>query len=192
MTAAFDTFMHQYQMSGSDKADGYGKDALAGLTSEEQKEVFNLLLTELPFSVEWLFFLDAEKALAVAKEYEAKWRCDGDRHVYKLQQHIVQHTGDWVYQQRMIEDYPHYVGRLRLLAIDAVHRTPANAATMAFLEQVILTETDERALARACRHLLGDAGLSPNSDNYQRLLNSLRSDSIATKLAAFTEIHGLT
>ncbi len=192
MTRAFDIFMHQYNMTGGEKADGYSRAAFTGLVSDEQEEVFRLLMREIPFSVEWMFFLNADRALAIAKQYEAKWRGDGSRHVYILQQQIVAYSGDLLYQQRMIEDYPHYLEHLRAQVIDAVHRTPSNAATKDFFQQVVLTEQDDDAAVRACRHLLNDAGFYGNNDSYGRLLTALRNDNVATRLAALSEIKNIS
>lgn len=40
MTVGYDTFMKQYHAIGSEKADGYSRNAFIGLTSQEKEEVF--------------------------------------------------------------------------------------------------------------------------------------------------------
>lgn len=42
MTAAFNEFMRQYKMTGSEKADGYSRSGFAGLDEDEKNEVFNI------------------------------------------------------------------------------------------------------------------------------------------------------
>lgn len=44
MTLAFEKFMKQYRMTGSEKADGYSSDAFVGL-EESEKEVFVQLMS---------------------------------------------------------------------------------------------------------------------------------------------------
>lgn len=55
-------------MTGSEKADGYSRDAFIGLDADEREVVFDLLVTELPFSADWLFFIDAEKQFPARRE----------------------------------------------------------------------------------------------------------------------------
>lgn len=100
--------MKQYHAIGSEKANGYSRDAFIGLTPQEKEEVFRLLVTELSWFVEWLFFLDAERALPVVKEAEQKGRDAPYGGTYKLQEAIVNHTKDLTYQANMIEDYLAY------------------------------------------------------------------------------------
>lgn len=154
MSTGFDEFMRQYGMKGSEKADGYSRDAFLGLDEFEKKEVFKLLVMELPFSAEWLFFLDAEKALPVAKEEENRLRGNGFQHVYMLQEQIVKYTGDIRYQNRMIEDYSGYKEYIKPHVVDAVGHKPVNQRSLNFFKQVILTETNADAVARATRRLL--------------------------------------
>lgn len=154
MTAAFDTFMAQYKQTGSEKADGYTRDAFEGLTDSEKETVFELLVSELPYSTEWLFFVDPVRALATVKETEQKMRGDSYEHVFLLQEYLVKYSGDLVYQDHLIEDYPVYVERLKPLVVDAVARTPANENTVGFFKKLILTETNKSAANRAAQWLL--------------------------------------
>jgi hypothetical protein len=68
MTLPFEKFLRQFKMTGSEKADGYSQDVFVGLDEDERKSVFEILVTELPWGLEWLFFLDVQKALTVAKD----------------------------------------------------------------------------------------------------------------------------
>jgi hypothetical protein len=192
MSAAFCEFMRQYKMTGSEKADGYSQDVFEGLDEHEKETVFNMLLAELTFSVRWLFFLNREKALAVVKEKEAQMRGDGYRHVYMLQEQLVKYSGDLLYQNRMIEDYPAYVDNIKPLVVDAVGRTPQNMATEAFFKQIILTEVNTSAVARAARLLLAALEIpratAAEEENYNQLVKELRSESIDAKLKALNHI----
>lgn len=154
MTSVFEKFMRQYKMTGSEKADGYSQDVFVGLSENEKRTVFELLVTELPWEIEWLFFIDPEKALRIAKEKESKLRGDPYGHAYLFQQQIVKYSGDLLYQKRMIDDYPGYPERVRPLVVDAIHRTPKNEDTVAFFKHVVLVEVNASAVARASRHLL--------------------------------------
>jgi len=188
MTAAFDTFLKQYHATGSEKADGYSRDAFTGLTPQEQEEVFRLLATELPWSVDWLFVVDAERALPLVQEAERTGRNDPYGHTHKLQAAIVNQTGDLAYQHRMIEDYAACDERMKKLVVDAVNRTPANAVTIGFFKKLILTETNEDAVARASRHWLDALDVANATPDervaYDRLLDDLRSGDTPTKLRA--------
>ena len=192
MTIAFETFMKQYKMIGSEKADGYSQDAFTGLDDHEKETVFKLLVTELPWSVEWLFFLDPARALVVTKELEEKLRSDSYADVYMLQQKLVKYSGDLLYQKHMIEDYANYDDDSKPLVVDAIHRTPANEATIEFFKQIILTEVNASAVARASRHLLDAVRIArvTKSDeiNYDRLVNELRSESTQVKMQAIAKI----
>jgi hypothetical protein len=192
MTAAFQSFMKQYHATGSEKADGYSRDVFVGLDELEKEQVFKLLTTELPFSAEWLFLVDAAKATSIVKQEEQKMRGDGYRHTYMLQEQLIRHTGDPVYQQHMIEDYPAYIDDLKPLVIDAIGRSPANDAVLGFLKQVILVETDESAVARAARRFLIAANVPRDTEaqeaRYRHLMEQLRSDNPRFKLRAIDQI----
>ena len=192
MTAAFEKFMRQYKMTGSEKADGYSSDVFVGLDQEEKEEVFNLLVTELPFSAEWLFFLNKKKALIIVKEEEKKLRGNGYEHVYMLQEELVKYSQEMLYQNHMIEDYPGYIDSLRPLVVDSVGRTPPNTVTLNFLKQVILTEANEDAVARAARKLLMVIKFPRDTENYdkyyKRLISELRSADTQIKLQALNQI----
>src|SRR5690242_18456015 len=103
MTVTFDIFMKQFKATGSEKADGYSWDAFVGLDENEKETVFDLLATELPFFAEWLFFLNAEKALVVAKDDERKYRGDEYFPVYLIQEQIIKYSNDLLYQNHIIE-----------------------------------------------------------------------------------------
>ena len=179
-------------MIGSEKADGYSQDAFTGLDDHEKETVFKLLVTELPWSVEWLFFLDPARALVVTKELEEKLRSDSYADVYMLQQKLVKYSGDLLYQKHMIEDYANYDDDSKPLVVDAIHRTPANEATIKFFKQIVLTEVNASAVARASRHLLDAVRIArvTKSDeiNYDRLVNELRSESTQVKMQAIAKI----
>ncbi len=191
MTVAYDKFMKQYHATGSEKADGYSHDAFLGLAPQEKEDVFRLLITELPWSVEWLFFVDAERALPVVVEAEQKGRDDPYGDTYKLQAAIVNHTGDLTYQKHMIEDYPAYHKRKKPLVVDAINRTPANETTIDFFKKLILTETNEDAVAGASMYFLDALNVANATPLdrlvYDRLLDELRSDDTAAKLRAIAQ-----
>lgn len=191
MTAAYDMFMKQYHATGSEKADGYSREAFIGLTPHERDEVFRLLVTELPWSVEWLFFVDAERALPIVKEAEQKSRDDPYGDTYRLQAAIVNHTGDLTYQDHMVEDYPAYHKRKKPLVVDAINRTPANETTVDFFKKLVLTETNEDAVAGASMYLLDSLNVVNATQHdrviYDRLLDELRSDDTSAKLRAIAQ-----
>ncbi|MFS2027462.1 hypothetical protein ACL58G_23645 [Massilia sp. GER05] len=192
MTLAFEKFMRQYESTGPEKADGYSQDVFLGLDENEKKKAFELLVTELPWGIEWLFFLEPQKALAVAKDREAKLRGKPYADTYMLQQQIVKYSGDLRYQQHMIDDYPGYSENVRPLVVDAIHSTPQNENTMAFFKSVILTEVSGSAVARASRHLL-DALRVPQvtpaeKENYRALVAELRSDDTQRKLRTIAKL----
>jgi hypothetical protein len=192
MTAAFDTFMQQNQMIGSEKADGYSPDAFVGLTDQEKDIVFQLLEKELPWSAQWIFLVDPERAATVLKADEQTLRGDPYEDVYMIQQNLVTYTGDLLYQKHMIQDYPNYIEKKRPLVVDAVHRTPANEDTINFFKQVILVEVNSSAVARASRHLLDALGYSRATEsdkrNYDQLISNLRSDDDQLKQETLSRI----
>ena len=133
-----------------------------------------------------------QKAQAVAKEREAELRGKPYSDNYVLQQQIVKYSGDLRYQQRMIDDYPGYSDSVRPLVVDAIHRTPQNENTIAFFKNVILTEVNGSAVARASRHLL-DALKVPQSteaekEKYRAMVAELRSDDTQRKLRMITKL----
>lgn len=192
MTAAFDKFMKQYHMTGSEKADGYSQDAFVGLDWDEKVRVFELLVTELPFSAKWLFFLDAQKAIPVVKKKEAALRGNGYAHVYMLQEGLIEYTGDLSYQKNLIEDYSKYVDYLRPLVVDSIGRTPVNIEIVEFLKQVILTEVNADAVARAARRLLMvlkiPRATESDDKNYRFLVSELRNEDPQVKMRALRRI----
>jgi hypothetical protein len=192
MTQAFDTFITQHNMTGSEKADGYSDDAFIGISDEEKPIVFALLTEELPWSARWLFLLDKDRALATTKELEATLRKQKYGDAYMLQEEMVKYSGDLTYQQHMIEDYGNYDDNEKPRVIDAISRTPMNEATVAFFKRVILTETNGSAVARASRHLLNGLDLPRSSEqeeqHYKYLVEELRSDDVNRKLKALEKI----
>ncbi|GGC04215.1 hypothetical protein [Pseudoduganella buxea] len=154
MSVAFDKFMEQYKSIGSQKADGYTLDMLIGLEDAEKLEIFRLLQTELPWSAQWLFFVNPEKATVIARELEAKWRGDPYRRVDWLQKELIKHTGDMIFQDHMMEDYAHYIDKLRPAVVDSIGSTPTTEAKLKFLEEVILVEVVDYAVMAAIRNLL--------------------------------------
>lgn len=180
--------MRQHRLTGSEKADGYSRNAFIGLDEHEKETVFGLLESELPFSAEWLVFLDRDRAIEVLKEEEPRRRKDPYAHAFLAQEELVRHCGDLVYQRHMIEDYSNYDVRLKPLLISAVWRTPKNADTIAFFKRVILSEADEDAVKRAAWILLSVLGLPRASEeereSYDRLEEQLLSDDPEVKLRA--------
>lgn len=189
MTTAFDEFIRQYNLKGSEKADGYSPDVFIGLSESEKQEVFDLLLTEISVSAKWLFLLNPDKALNVVKDKEAQWRGDAYRRVFNLQEEIIQHAGDLTYQNHMIEDYPHYSENLKPLAIDSIGRTPNTLQKITFLKNIILTETNDDAVFRAASRLLNSLKLPRDTDaqekEYQTLISDLNNSETTIKIQAF-------
>ncbi|MGW8389338.1 hypothetical protein [Pseudoduganella sp. HUAS MS19] len=192
MTAAFDEFMRQYKLTGSEKADGYNRSAFIGLSEDEIETVFGLLVSELPYSAEWLAFVDPERAIAVMKEEEPSLRKDPYAHAYLIQEELVRHSGELVYQSHMIEDYSNYADSLKPLLVSALWRTPQNMNTIAFFKQIILTEANESAVARAAFGVLSALNVSRNTeaekDGWKRLEGELRSNDIVLKLRALKQL----
>ena len=191
MTAAFEEFMRQHDMTGSETADGYSPDVFIGLEDRERECVFKLLTDELPWSADWLFRLDAERALTVAKEKEKELRGRSYGSAYMLQKVMTKYSGDLLYQKHMIEDYACYDVRLKARVIDAIDCTPTNAETISFFKEVILTEVDTDAVASASIYFL-DAMKIPAANDaekriYNRLLDELRSEDVRIKLRAISE-----
>jgi hypothetical protein len=188
MTASFDEFMRQYRMIGSDKADGYSRDAFMGLDDHEKGTVFELLENKLPFSAEWLAFLDRDRAIAVFKNKEPEMRKDPYRHAFLLQAELVRHGGSLEYQGHMIDDYPNYADHLKPSVISAIGRTRQNRQTIAFFKSVVLTEADGQAAARAARELLSALKIPRTTvaeeEMRRRLMDELRSDDRQVRLRA--------
>jgi len=192
MSLAFEKFLMQHNMTGREKADGYSPDVFIGLEEKEKESVLKLLTNELPWSAEWLFPLDPQRALAIAKEKEKELRGRSFGGAYLLQKAIVKYSGDMLYQEHMIEDYPSYDESQKARVVDAINCTPTNAATTAFFKRVILTETDSDAVASACIHYLDAFKIPSITDiekrTYDRLFSELRSADTRIKLKAFSEI----
>lgn len=190
MTAAFNEFLRQYNLTGREKADGYSPDVFIGLDEIEKQQVFDLLLTEISISVKWLFYLNPEKALFTIKQTEAEWRGESYRRVFSLQEEIIQHTGDLTYQEHMIEDYQNYAESLKPLAIDSLGRTPDTVKKINFLKNIILTETNEDAVFRASERLLDSLKLPRDNEksenDYQITLDHLNSERTENKLKALS------
>ena len=192
MTVAFDTFMAQHRMTGSEKADGYSCDAFDGLAESEKDTVFAMLESELPFSVEWLFYLNPERAREVVKSAEQEFRGDAYRHIYLLQEYLVRSAGELQYQEHLFEDYPHYADRLKPLVINAVGRTPANEKTIGFFKQVILAETNVSAIRRAAQELLWAIEFYANTETDQQaycdLLEDLTNENLDVRAKAVSRV----
>lgn len=192
MTCAFEKFKKQHAMTGSEKADGYSPDVFVDLDDNEKEIVFDLLVRELPWSAEWLFHLDLERALPIAKALEKELQGTYNSHAYMLQPLLIKYTGDLIYQDRMIEDYASCHYSLKHQIIWALGRTPANDTTIKFFKEVILVDANPDAVASASNRLL-DALNVPRSaeedkQNYRRLISDLRSDSAETKNNAIDEL----
>jgi hypothetical protein len=192
MTLAFDKFMEQYNMTGREKADGYSRDMLVGLEPDEKDTVFKLLTKEIPWSAEWLLFLDKDKALSFLKQKENELRGNPYADVYRIQEQLVKYSGDLTYQKHMIDDYPNYVTTLKSFVVDSIDRTPSNRDTIDFFKKIILVEVDEDAVAGASVYLLDSIGVPHGTDaeenNYSRLIKNLRSHDIEIKRRALVEL----
>jgi hypothetical protein len=192
MTAAFDKFMEQYNKTGSEKADGYSRSAFDGLSEEEKEVVFKLLESELPFSAEWLFYVNAEKAVIVVKAEEERLRGNPYEQVFLLQENMVKYTGDLAYQDHMMEDFPSYIDRLKPLVVDSIGRTPATDATNSFLKKIIMVETNTSAVARAARQFLIAKNVPNNTEEegekFASLMRELRNDDSQIKLHAIARV----
>lgn len=179
-------------MTGSEKADGYSRDAFVGLDECEKEIVFGLLLNELPFSAEWLFFVDPERAIAVMKEEERKLRENAYAHTYLIQEELVRRSGELIYQRHMLDDYENCADSLKPLVVSAVARTPQNRKTVDFFKQVILSEMNESAVARAAFQLLWalDVPCDTEEEKHHRdsIINELRSNDVDVKLRALTQL----
>ncbi len=92
----------------------------------------------------------------------------------------------------MIEDYPCYDDRLKARVVDAIECTPASAAKISFLKQVILTETNADAVASASIHFLDAMKIPEKTEEekkeYSRLFDELRSDDVNVKLRVIAKL----
>lgn len=192
MTRAYENFLRQYQAIGSEKADGYSRDVFEGLELQEKADVFKKLQSELPYTVDWLFLLDPAEAASIAKEKIHLWRGDPGKRVFLLQEAVIEHMGDLLYQEQMFQDYPHYADYLRPHAVRSISRTPSNVAKINFFKQVILVDANEEAVFEAADALLNMLGVPSSSDgeiqHYQYLQDRLCSQRVQDKLNAFTEL----
>lgn len=192
MSHAYDEFLVQYKMTGSEKADGYSHSAFTGLSAEEKEMVFDLLISELPWEIKWLFFLNPEKAAIIAREKEAEQRGDRFTHVYMFQEQLVNQCRELVYQKHMIDDYKDYVDYLKPSVLRAIIRTPMNGSSINLFKQVILMEADQKLVAIASNYFLESTGFSRDTDVdrilYSRLLSDLESKDVARKATAIEYI----
>lgn len=76
-------------MTGSQKADGYSTHVLEGLMGREKDIAFKLLEQGLPWSAQWIFLVDAKRAVTVLKAQEPALRGDPHGDVYMIQQNLV-------------------------------------------------------------------------------------------------------
>ncbi|QJD89341.1 hypothetical protein HH213_03990 [Duganella dendranthematis] len=187
MTAAFDEFMRQHRMTGSEKADGYSPSVFVDLSEEEKPIVLSLLLQELPWSADWIWVVAPDKAEIVLKEWIEARRGDPYRHVYMAQQSLVRHTGDLRYQQQMVEDYPGYHDEMKHRVVDAIHYTPVNVETIAFFKYVVLEDADADARFAAAFSVL-DSLQVPDTAEYEQLLGHLRSEDVELRAAALAQL----
>lgn len=192
MTSSFEKFKIQHAMTGREKADGYSPDVFVGLDNDEKDIVFDMLVSELPWAAEWLFHIDPEKAISAAKALETELRGRYYSNAYMLQPLLVKYTGDLIYQQHMIEDYPTCNDSLKSQVVWAIGGTPENDAAIKFFKEVILVDTNEDAVATASQNLLDALHVPRSTDedkqNYWRLNDDLRSDSTEAKKKAIAEL----
>jgi hypothetical protein len=188
MSSAFEEFLTQFRKTGSEKADGYSRDAFIGLTELEKKIIFDYLVSELPWEIEWLFFLDPQRAAVVAKKKEAEERGNRHAHVYLIQKQLVNQCGEMEYQQHMIDDYHNYIDDLKPLVVDAIAQTPRTSSSINFFKDLVLVESQEDSLASASIHFLDSMGFvrgtEPEKKIYLRLLKELRCDNDTMKIGA--------
>ncbi|MYM73113.1 hypothetical protein GTP56_13030 [Duganella sp. FT134W] len=187
MSAAFDEFMRQQRMTGSEKADGYSPNVFVGLSEEEKPIVLSLLLRELPWSAEWIWVVAPDNAEIILREWIDARRGDPYRHVYMALQSLVRHTGDLRYQQQMIEDYPSYHDDLKHQVVDAIHYTPVNVETINLFKHVVLEDADADARFSAAYSLLDSLQVRQNAE-YERLLGHLRSEDLQLRAAALAQL----
>ena len=181
-------FLAKFGSTGSEKADGYSRNDFIGLTECEKKTAFDYLVLELPWEVEWLFFLDPKRAAIVAKKKEAEERGNRHSHVYLIQKQLVNQCGEMKYQQHMIDDYYNYIDCLKPLVVDAIAQTPRSNSSVNFFKNLILVESNEDALAGASVHFLNSLGFMRETESekkvYLQLLSQLRCDSRLVKISA--------
>jgi len=188
MSCMIKNFLTKFGRTGSEKADGYSRNDFIGLTEFEKKTAFDYLVLELPWEVEWLFFLDPKRAAIVAKQKEAEERGNRHSHVYLIQKQLVNQCGEMKYQQHMIDDYYNYIDCLKPLVVDAIAQTPRSSSSVNFFKHLILVESNEDALAGASVHFLNSLGFIRETESgkkaYLQLLSQLRCDSRLVKLSA--------
>lgn len=188
MSCMIKNFLTKFGRTGSEKADGYSRNDFIGLTEFEKKTAFDYLVLELPWEVEWLFFLDPKRAATVAKQKEAEERGNRHSHVYLIQKQLVNQCGEMKYQQHMIDDYYNYIDCLKPLVVDAIAQTPRSSSSVNFFKHLILVESNEDALAGASVHFLNSLGFIRETESekkaYLQLLSQLRCDSRLVKLSA--------
>jgi hypothetical protein len=181
-------FLTKFGSAGSEKADGYSRNDFIGLTECEKKTAFDYLVLELPWEVEWLFFLDPKRAAIVAKKKEAEERGNRHSHVYLIQKQLVNQCGEMKYQQHMIDDYYNYIDCLKPLVVDAIAQTPRSSSSVNFFKNLILVESNEDALAGASVHFLNSLGFMRETESekkvYLQLLSQLRCGSRLVKISA--------
>lgn len=188
MSCMIKNFLTKFGSTGSEKADGYSRNDFIGLTECEKKTTFDYLVLELPWEVEWLFFLDPKRAAIVAKKKEAEERGNRHSHVYLIQKQLVNQCGEMKYQQHMIDDYYNYIDCLKPLVVDAIAQTPRSNSSVNFFKNLILVESNEDALAGASVHFLNSLGFMRETESekkvYLQLLSQLRCDSRLVKISA--------
>ena len=188
MSCMIKNFLTKFGLTGSEKADGYSRNDFIGLTECEKKTAFDYLVLELPWEVEWLFFLDPKRAAIVAKKKEAEERGNRHSHVYLIQKQLVNQCGEMKYQQHMIDDYYNYIDCLKPLVVDAIAQTPRSNSSVNFFKNLILVESNEDALASASVHFLNSLGFMRETESekkvYLQLLSQLRCDSRLVKISA--------
>jgi len=192
MTSAFEEFMRQHRMTGSEKADGYSPEVFVGLSESEKEIVFKALESELPWSAKWLFELDKDRALTVLKNLEEKLRGDPYEDVYMMQFQLVKHGGDLCYQKHMIEDYFNYPENSKFRVLNSIANTPVTDELRNFLKKVILVEANDDAVTTASIYLLKSVGLKKTTkqekEKYDRLMDRLCDDKIEIKNAALANV----
>lgn len=158
MSLAFNDFLIEYKVTGSEKSDGYSRSVFTGLSEAEREIVFDLLVSAIPWQIKWLFFLDPKKAAVIARKKEANQRGDRFSHVYMFQEELVKQCGEFVYQKHVIDDYNNYSDYLKPSVLRAIVRTPINSPTINLFKEVILVEVDKKLVATASNYFLESTG----------------------------------
>jgi hypothetical protein len=191
---AWTRFERQLRATGREKADGYSAAHFAGMTDEEKQRAFDLLEQEArvdPSSAEWLFHLDPRRAEAAGLAQLAQPGTSPYRSF--ILAHAIGHNSRDPHlqqrmQQQMIASYPQLPADTRLRALLRLGSTPPTNALRAFLEGVLLGESDPDLLGGAAHQLLRAHGVpyatEADKTRFRELLSRLSDPSPAARRQA--------